>query len=56
VMPTLVLMDMVLMDQFRFINRNPAQDPSLQGVGFFHVRGTSCVDERYWSQPRTTAG
>ena len=43
----MVLMDMVLTDQFRFINRSPAQDQSLQGVGFFHVRGTSCVDERY---------
>jgi hypothetical protein len=39
-MPTLVLID-----QFRFINRIP-QGFVRQGVGFFHVRGTSCVDER----------
>ena len=43
-MPTTVLMDVVLIE-LRFINRFP-EGFIRQGVGFFHVRGTSCVDER----------
>jgi hypothetical protein len=39
---------MVLIDRFRFINRFPCWIPRSPpaGSGFFHVRGTSCVDER----------